>query len=64
MKKNEGREQMMLKNRMNVPCGYRGWDVKRHRFVYRYPAVDCETGCVSCGWNPAVKERRLKRMFG
>lgn len=48
------REQNKI--RANVPCLYRDGGKTA------MPAVTCASKCSACGFNPAVKEKRLARM--
>lgn len=42
----------------NAPCKYIDTTPAGNK-VERYPAVNCNRECLSCGWNPVVKKLRL-----
>ena len=52
------------KAEIGAPCIFICRDAETGRFAPAYPQVDCEHRCRRCGWNPAVRARRLKRRFG
>lgn len=62
--KEKRQDDRLMKAGFRAPC--RCPDRKRawRKEADRYPAVNCEFRCEECGWNPEVKERRLRRMFG
>lgn len=41
-----------------VPCAFTVMENGRLRTAF--PDVDCKHECLSCGWNPAEKKRRLE----
>lgn len=49
---------------IGAPCLYIVCDGRTGRYAPAYPQVECEHRCAACGWNPRVRERRLRRMFG
>ena len=48
---------------VNAPCEYQEWRDSAKKWETRYQQVNCNPGndCARCGWNPAVKEARLKK---
>lgn len=57
-------DDMQVKVGLHVPCRYTQWNESKQKDTECCPAVNCELRCSSCGWNPEVKERRLKRRLG
>jgi len=57
-------EQFSIWPKRGAPCEYEVWSDHIGQHVYTNPAVSCHPGeeCFHCGWNPAVAERRLRRM--
>ena len=49
-------------SKSGAPCAYIGYDevLKKNRPFY--PAVACNGACYQCGWNPEVKEKRVRKM--
>ncbi len=52
------------KEEIKAPCVYTDWSEAKQKETEYYPAVKCKLRCETCGWNPEVRERRLKRRFG
>ena len=51
---------------LDYPCVFQSEDI-HHKPIIRRPGVDCGVGeekkeCAHCGWNPAVKARRLAKL--
>lgn len=51
----------MKKNSFEAPCAYMQYDEAKGKDVKTFPAVSCGHDCGKCGWNPAVREKRLER---
>lgn len=62
--KEKRQDDRLMKAGLRVPCRCAGRNGAGRKSGEHYPAVNCEFRCEECGWNPEVKERRLRRMFG
>ncbi len=45
-----------------APCATVEYSKTKKSYVWTYPAVECELVCETCGWNPEVREERLKKL--
>lgn len=50
------------KENANAPCSFVQWNEAAQSDELHWPHVLCALDCDHCGWNPAVKERRLERL--
>lgn len=70
MARGEGMSEEYTPNRkrnkagMKAPCAFEVWSEPQQKNVTRYPNVSCAKHCDTCGWNPAVAQRRIDRICG
>lgn len=46
----------------DAPCAFLDWNEITRRYMKKTPLVNCDGHCDRCGFNPEVKERRIKKM--
>lgn len=62
----ENQEEILAQNKkrlMGSPCGYEAFDTVARKNRIFYPSVSCHGECDKCGWNPAVKKKRVEKML-